>query len=246
MSIDSNETKLLNRKNMYIGALESSSDGILICDNEGNVLYINQAYENTTGLKKEIMVGKNLKDLLEQKVFNTAVSLSVLKSKSPISTIHKYITGKSALTTANPIFSEEGNLVGVVCNTRNISELLNLKEELEEAKNLTKKYSDELFQLRKEQMKINGLIYKSKTMEDTLQFASKVAPFDSTVLITGESGTGKEMLAKFIHNESHRKNEPFIKVNCAAIPKELFESELFGYMGGSFTGASKDGKVAPK
>lgn len=232
----------LNKNNMYKSALDSSSDGILISDNKGNVIYINHAYEITTGLKKEFMLDKNLKDLLEQKIFNNSVSLLVIQNKSPTSIIHKYITGKTALTTANPILSEDGNLIGVISNTRNISELINLKEELEKTKNLTKKYSDELFQLRKEQLKINGLIYKSKAMEDTLQFAGKVAPFDSTVLITGKSGTGKEMLAKFIHNESNRKNEPFIKVNCAAIPKELFESELFGYMGGSFTGASKDGK----
>lgn len=232
----------LNKNNMYKSALDSSSDGILISDNKGNVIYINHAYEITTGLKKEFMLDKNLKDLLEQKIFNNSVSLLVIQNKSPTSIIHKYITGKTALTTANPILSEDGNLIGVISNTRNISELINLKEELEKTKNLTKKYSDELFQLRKEQLKINGLIYKSKAMEDTLQFAGKVAPFDSTVLITGKSGTGKEMLAKFIHNESNRKNEPFIKVNCVAIPKELFESELFGYMGGSFTGASKDGK----
>ena len=97
-------------------------------------------------------------------------------------------------------------------------------------------------QLRKEQIKTDGLIYKSKKMDDTLKFASKVAPFNTTVLITGESGTGKEALAKFIHNESQRKDGPFIKVNCSAIPKELFESELFGYMDGAFTGASKSGK----
>lgn len=79
-------------------------------------------------------------------------------------------------------------------------------------------------------------------MEETIKLASKVSAYDTTVLITGESGTGKEVLAKFIHNESPRKEEAFIKVNCSAIPKNLFESELFGYMEGSFTGASKEGK----
>ena len=120
---------------------------------------------------------------------------------------------------------------------------MNLRKELEKTRVLIQKYSDELQQLRQEQLKCKGLVYKSQAMADTLKFASKVAPFDSTVLITGESGTGKEVLAKFIHHYSPRKDGPFIKVNCSAIPSELFESELFGYVPGSFTGASSQGKT---
>ena len=73
--------------------------------------------------------------------------------------------------------------------------------------------------------------------------ASTAAKFDSTVIIYGESGTGKELIAKFIYQNSERNDKPFIRVNCAAIPKDLFESELFGYMPGSFTGAAKGGKA---
>lgn len=229
-------------KELFIQALNASSDGVLISDKEGNVLYVNHAYENTTGLNKDDILGKNLKLLLEQKLFNTSASLSVLETQKPISLLHKYVTGKSALTTASPIFNKE-ELIGVVCNTRNISELVELRKELEETKELTQKYSDELQKLRKEQLKCEGLIYKSQAMADTLKFASKAAVFDSTVLISGESGTGKEVLAKFIHQHSLRKDGPFIKVNCSAIPAELFESELFGYVPGSFTGASSQGKT---
>jgi len=111
-----------------------------------------------------------------------------------------------------------------------------------ETKILTKKYTHEIKILREQALYHEGFIYVSEIMKKTIKLASKAAVFDSTVLIYGESGTGKEVLAKFIHNESPRKNEAFIRVNCAAIPKELFESELFGYMEGSFTGASKEGK----
>ena len=76
-------------------------------------------------------------------------------------------------------------------------------------------------------------------MMQMLELASKAASFDSTVLIYGESGTGKELLAKFIHQQSPRSDGHFIKVNCAAIPNELFESELFGYEPGSLTGANR-------
>lgn len=227
---------------VLIAALEASSDGILISDDKGNVLYVNSAYEETTGLKKRQMIGKNLRDLLEDKVFNMAASLSVLEDEKTVSIMHKYVTGKKALTTASPIYDEYEKIIGVVCNTRNISELIKLKSELNESKMLTQKYSDELKKLRELQMQCKDIVFKSKVMGEILEFASKAACFDSTVLIYGQSGSGKEVLAKFIHQQSNRKNGPFIKVNCAAIPNELFESEFFGYDPGSFTGAAQKGK----
>ncbi|WP_457639119.1 sigma-54-dependent transcriptional regulator [Persephonella sp.] len=86
------------------------------------------------------------------------------------------------------------------------------------------------------------IIAESPSMKQVLETAKKVAPFDTTVLITGESGTGKEMVAKFIHRHSRRKNRPFVAVNCGAIPSDLLESELFGYRKGAFTGAVADKK----
>lgn len=224
--------------------LDASSDGVLISDDKGNVLYINSAYESVTGLTKEQMVGNNLRKLREEKLFNFAVSLLVLEQKKPASIIHEYVTGKKALTTGNPIYGEDGKtIVGVICNTRDISGLINLRNELEATKKLLQKYSDEIQQLRRQHMQqYEDIIYKSKAMADTLQLASKVAQFDSSVLIQGESGVGKELFAKFIHQQSPRAKGPYIRVNCAAIPAELFESELFGYEQGSFTGASQKGK----
>ncbi|SUY45445.1 PAS domain S-box [Clostridium putrefaciens] len=223
-------------------ALDASSDGILISDNKGNIVYVNNAYENITGLKKDEVTGKNLNKLLKDKIFNVAVSLAVLEKGEVVSTIHKYVTGKSALTTASPIYDATNNIVGVICNTRNISQLITLRNELVETKKLTERYSNEIQRLREIHMEYEGIIFKSKIMKDMLELLSKVALFDSTILIYGESGTGKEVLAKFIHKESNRRVGPFIKVNCAAIPNELFESELFGYESGSFTGASQKGK----
>lgn len=224
-------------------AIDFSSDGILIADNSANITYVNKAYEETTGLNESRILNKNLKDLLEEGLFNRSVTLHVLEHKESISIIHKYISGKTALTTGNPVYDENKNIIGVICNTRNITELINLKAELHETKELTRKYSQEVEILRKIVNANEDFIYKSKVMEETIKLALKVSKFDTTVLITGETGTGKEVLAKFIHNESPRKEEPFIKVNCAAIPKNLFESELFGYVEGSFTGASKEGKA---
>lgn len=225
------------------GAIEFSSDGIYICDEKGKTLYVNPAYERISGLKKDKILGKNLDDLLKENAFNISASLKVLETKKPISLIHRYISGKTALTTATPIYNNKDEIIGVVCNTRNIEELINLRKELEDVILIKQRYSEELELLRKTQYSTEGLIYKSMAMEETLDLASTASGFDSTVLISGESGTGKEVLANFIYQNSKRKDKPFIKVNCAAIPKNLFESELFGYMPGSFTGALDTGRA---
>lgn len=222
--------------------LEACDDGILISDSNGNVLFVNESYVRVTGIKKEEIVGKNLRDLLNENLFNVAVSLLVIDEGRQVSKIHKYATGKKALTTAKPIFDNNNRLVGVFNSTRDISGLIKLQDELEEFQKLTQKYSEELQHFRRQQLKKDGFIVKSKAMGNILKLASKAASYDSNILIQGETGTGKELLASFIHKNSCRKNGPYIAVNCAAIPKELFESELFGYLPGSFTGASQSGK----
>lgn len=227
---------------ILVYAMESSSDGVLISDDQGNITYINPAYESVTGLKKKDIINRNLNDLIKENIINKSACLSVLEDGVPVSLIHKYVTGKSALTTAKAIYGDDKSLMGVICNTRNITELINLRNELNETKMLTKKYTNEIKVLRQQALKHEGFIFTSVNMKETIDLAIKAAKFDSTILIHGESGTGKEVLAKLIHNESLRKEESFIKVNCAAIPTELFESELFGYVAGAFTGASRDGK----
>ncbi|HCX03134.1 MAG TPA: sigma-54-dependent Fis family transcriptional regulator, partial [Clostridiales bacterium] len=87
-----------------------------------------------------------------------------------------------------------------------------------------------------------NILTKNEEMNRIIRFAKKIAKTNSTVLIQGESGTGKELFAHSIHNYSRRSQGPFVAVNCAALPKDLVESELFGYEKGSFTGASREGK----
>lgn len=241
--IDSYQDMLsTNSNNILNVALEASSDGILISDVKGNITYVNSAYEHITGLKKEEMVGQNLQKLLHDKMFNIAASLVALEGREPVSIMHKYITGKNALTTASPIYDEQGEIIGVFNNTRNISNLARLRNELVATNNEIPKYSNESQAYLQQQLSNEGFIFKSQIMMQLLELASKAACFDSTVLIYGQSGTGKEVLAKFIHQQSPRRDGPFIKVNCAAIPNELFESEFFGYEPGSFTGANRQGK----
>ncbi len=206
-------------------------------------LYVNPAYEEITGLSRSDLLGRSLSELRSENVFNESASLKALELNQPVSLIHHYSSGRTALTTATPILHDSGSVCGVVCNTRNIDDLVDLNRELEHVNLIRQQYSQELELLRREHYSSKGLIHKSRSMEQTLKKASTAAKFDSTILISGESGTGKELVAKFIYQNSPRSDKPFIRVNCAAIPKDLFESELFGYMPGSFTGAAKTGKA---
>lgn len=228
---------------LYKKALDCAFDGVLISDCKGVVVYVNPQYEKTTGLKNREILGKNLQDLLDRRIISRAISLEVLKSGETISTIHRYASGKSALSSANPICGENGKVLGVVNNTRNVDELIALRQELQEHRSRHTKSSREIDHLREILDKKSDFIYTSREMADTIKLADKVAPFDTTVVIYGESGTGKEVLARYIHKMSRRADSIFVKVNCAAIPKELFESELFGYEKGAFTGASEKGKI---
>jgi len=122
-----------------------------------------------------------------------------------------------------------------------MTELVEMKNELEQIKRLSSNYYRELKLLRK-MTESSDIIAQSDAMKNVIDLAQRVAQVDTTVLISGESGTGKEVIAKIIHGEGKRKDGPFIKINCGAIPENLLESELFGYAEGSFTGALKKGK----
>lgn len=233
---------ILHDNKFLLAALDKSADGILIADGKGMVVYVNDAYERTTGLSREIMVGNHLAELQAKKVFNESATLQVLETRNTAYLEHRYSTGKSAVTTATPIFRGE-EIVGVLNNTRNITELVQLREELSQTYAEARQARQEVKLYRSEQMNIAGIVAISEKMRQVLELAETASLYDSTVCIFGETGTGKEVIAKFIHQNSPRRKQPFIKFNCAAIPAELFESELFGYEPGAFTGASGKGKI---
>lgn len=233
---------LLNDVDFLLSVLDASSDGLLISDSDGNVLYVNSAYEHTTGIRKDDIVGRNLRTLLEENLFNFSASIYVLENKQAVSIIHKYYTGRDALTSAAPIYKDD-NIVGTVNNTRNVTEMLRLREQVKESRETEQRYARELEVLRAVHVRIDGIIAESSSMREVLRLAGTAARYDTTVALSGETGTGKEVISKYIHSMSSRKDGPFIKVNCAAIPSDLFESELFGYEPGSFTGASQKGKI---
>lgn len=219
-------------------------NGIFITDGEGKILYVNKSYLNMTGLKEEQLIDKYVQDLIKNKTFHNAVTMEVIKHKKIINSLGKAKDGIDMLITGKPIFSNLGNLEYVLVTQNNNSELRKVQKELEIsqnkitiAENITIKKKQEIGHLIKQQLNTN-LIGVSEEMKAIEALINKVAPLDVTVLITGESGVGKEVIANEIFRKSKRNNESFIKVNCAAIPENLLEAELFGYEKGSFTGAN--------
>lgn len=223
--------------------ISSSYDGIFVTDGKGVVLRVNDAYERITGIRASEITGKNMRALLKEGYYDVSVTLLVIEKLKTI-TINQTVMGNhKILVTGNPIFDEEGRLFRVVTNVRDITELSELQDQLMETQEQTLKYEAELSHLRAQQIQDKDLIYRSSKMMEIIDLAIKVSGVDSTVLIHGESGTGKEVIARCIHKHGKGADKPFIRINCAAIPEQLLESELFGYEGGAFTGAKKEGKV---
>jgi len=221
--------------------IESSFDGLWICDAEGNVLKINKASERINEIKASDVIGRNVKDLVEEGMFDESVTIKVMEKKKPVTIIQKLKSGKQLLVTGNPIFID-GNLRYIVTNDRDITELMHLKRELDESRKITKRYYAKL----QESLDAKGndqLVFCSKEMKTVFETIRKVSEVDVTVFLQGESGVGKNHVARMIHKYSDRSDYPFIHVNCGAIPDNLLESELFGYVGGAFTGARKEGKA---
>jgi PAS domain S-box-containing protein len=241
------ELEVYKRINKELDAtIESSYDGLYITDGHANTLRVNKAYERISGLKRDDLVGRNMKELVEKGFINQSVSLEVLKLREPVTIMQEIYSQsgkKKVIVTGNPIFDEGKNeIILVVTNVRDITELEDLREELEHRRDLSERYLSELTELRLDLFPKDDIIARSEKTKSIIRMAIKVAQVDTSILITGESGVGKGKLAKLIHQASKRKDNPFIKINCGAIPETLIESELFGYEKGAFTGARIEGK----
>ncbi|MDQ0247315.1 transcriptional regulator with PAS, ATPase and Fis domain [Bacillus fengqiuensis] len=212
--------------------LDHSSDEIFVLDGEQRILYVNQACERHYGLKPTDVIGKYNVDLFEKGYWKPSIVPEVYKRKKPCYMKQQTYIGAELMTCAIPLLNDEGEieLVVITSTESQTYRMLKAKETNDESKTT------------QEDGEIDGIVTNSGKINRILTFCKKVAPTDSTILIQGESGTGKGVLAHFIHRISKRKNGPFLTINCAAIPEELLESELFGYSKGAFTGANKTGK----
>lgn len=223
--------------------IDSSFDGLWICDGDGRVVRINRASEKLNDIKAEQVVGKTMQTLIKEGFIDRSVTLEVVKNRTAITAIQRLKNGRQLLVTGNPVFDEHGNLDRVVVNERDMTNLIHLRNELEESRALASRYRSELNQMANQQELLSTAVIQSEVMRRAFGRAMKVAEVDSTVLIRGASGVGKGYFANFIHRASPRRDGPFVRVDCGAIPNALIESELFGYEKGAFSGALSSGKI---
>ena len=224
--------------------LEGSFDGILVTDKDGKVLFVNSSYERVAEIKKCEIEGKYMRELINPVWMPESVAHIVAKEQTVVSKRQVVKSGRHIMVTGRPIFNQNGDIKMIVINARDITEIYNLTEELQRVRKNEREYMSRFSSPpTAADDSEDTLLAISEGMTQDLSLAGKVANFNTTILILGESGVGKEEVAKYIHQHSMRKDEPFITVNCGAIPGNLLESELFGYERGAFTGAMQNGKV---
>lgn len=216
-----------------------------VADRYGKTIYVSELYSQMSGISRNEIIGKNVFQInKEKKLYSNGVLPYVLKQHKSVETIGVMRrTNIKVHLTGVPLFDSHGELRYGIAFGSNIEQLESVKDQLLQLKASQEKQEDEVHYLRTQQIGNIKYIMSSPQMEQVMSTAITVAKTDATVLITGESGTGKEVVANQIFRASNRSDSPFIRVNCAAIPESLMESELFGYEPGSFTGASKKGKT---
>lgn len=219
--------------------LESGNDGYLVINNEGTITMINKAFAELLQIAPEEAIGKHVTAV----VSGTKLHLIPQTGKPQLGEVLR-VNGRDTVVMRYPIV-KNGRVIGAMSKIifKDINELMSLAEKVNSLHKELNYYKTELERYQGARYTVDSLIGQSPVMVRLKETTRRVAQGPSTVLIRGESGTGKELLAHAIHTGSHRRNGPFIKVNCAAVPENLLESELFGYQEGAFTGAKKGGQV---
>ncbi|WP_432408029.1 sigma-54 interaction domain-containing protein [Wukongibacter sp. M2B1] len=207
--------------------LDSIDDGISACDSDGIVRYINKSACNMIGAKKEDIINKQL-----DSISSSAILSQVIRNGKAYMDFEYFLDYKNKsfhlMNSAYPVYDENGRVVGAIDIFRRIKRSIKLASELAGYEAI---------------YRFENFVGSSKVFQECKKLAKRFAESDKNILILGESGTGKELFAQSIHNYSKRRNGPFVAINCANFPKDLFDSELFGYDEGAFTGARKGGKV---
>ncbi|WP_125154619.1 sigma 54-interacting transcriptional regulator [Clostridium rectalis] len=228
-----------NYNNVLKNVLDMAYDGLVVVDEKGYITFISKAYADFLGIDHKQVLGKHVREVIE----NTRLD-SIIKTGKEDDAELQSIRGKYMIANRKPIVIN-GEIKGAVGKVlfRNISELDSVYKKFNKIRKELEDYKGEIQKLNSANYCFSDIIGNSDEIMETKRLAQKAAATPSNVLLIGESGTGKELFAHSIHKSSNRKYGPFVKVNCAAIPSDLLESELFGYEKGSFTGAKKEGKM---
>lgn len=218
--------------------LDSIHNGVLVTDPEGRVILLNTPYARFLGVKAEEQLGKHCTEVVE----NSRMHIVAQTGVPEINHRHE-IKGQTMVVQRIPIW-KNGKVMAVFGQVmfKDVRDVGKLAKRLSLLESKVKLYEDQILSLRSSRYTLDSIAGESKVIKALKQEALKAAANNLPVLITGESGTGKELFAHAIHHASPRRLHPFVRINCSAIPRDLFESELFGYERGAFTGARSGGK----
>lgn len=219
--------------------LATASEAITIVDKDNHVLYWNEAAEKIYDISRQDVVGTPLETHFSSESIRLTEALSHGTSLQRV--YHVPRPDRHVLINSAPICQAD-EIIGAISIEQDITELVRLNEELADMTAHLNTLKQEMNRFQAADDPFYPIKGHSAAVQSAIQSARKVAQTDATVLLYGESGVGKELFAQAIHQASKRHEKPFIAINCGAIPAALFESELFGYQGGAFTGAEKKGK----
>ncbi len=231
-------SRLNRRLKLYDLIFDHIENGALVTDPMGYVLYFNRPYARFLGLEAEQVIGKHVTEILE----DSRMHIVAQTGKAEVNQIFTW-RGRDMIVQRIPIF-EDSKVVAVFGQImfKQVSDVGRLASNLRLLESKLKLYERELISLRSTRYTFDSIRGRSAPIIELKEAARKAALTDLPILLTGESGTGKELFAQAIHQASTRHKNPSIHINCAAIPKDLFEAELFGYAEGAFTGAKSGGK----
>ena len=227
----------LDYKEILNVILNNAYEWLVIIDDKGYIMMMSKGYKEFIG--DMVPEGKHVTEVIE----NTKLQDIVKTGKTQIGEI-QIIKGQQVIASRLPII-KDNKIIGAIGKVifKDITDFYDMSKKIITMEKEIKYYKDQLKKQKSAKYSFSNIIGESKSLMEVKNICQRAAMSDSNVLIMGESGTGKELFAHAIHNASDRASGPFVKINCAAIPSELLESELFGYEGGAFTGAKKEGKV---
>jgi len=219
--------------------LDIAYDGIVVVDAQGIITMMSRAYLSFLNLTHEQVIGRHVTDVIE----NTRMHIVIETGIPEVAEIQR-IKGNYMVATRIPIF-RGGKIIGAIGKVlfRNIDDLASLYQKIGKMEEQLQVYKGQLSLSNRARYSFADIVGRSEAILLAKRQAAKAAASDTTVLLLGESGVGKEIFAQAIHSHSKRSNQAFIKVNCAAIPSELMETEFFGYEEGTFPGAKVGGKI---
>lgn len=219
--------------------LDNRFEGLILVDSEGRVVFMNHENEKFIGLQRGEAKGRPITELIPS-------SRLQIVSKTGVAEVGQVqeIMGKWKVATRLPL-KADGDLIGAMGQIMftDVKDLANLNRRVRVLEDQVQDYERKLKAVtRRNLYTFDNILGEGAVLKKALELAHTIAASDTDVVITGETGTGKELFAHAIHNASRRGSGPFVRINCASIPRELAESELFGYEPGSFSGARKEGR----